>query len=67
MIVSFMGLNRNIVEEKCHFPFEIDCFCSKAGKGENCCLNKGLLLLLFLQILVIFQKVLNIFISGKIT
>lgn len=67
MIVFFMGLNRNIAEEKCHFHFEIDCFFSKAQKGENCCLNKGLLLHLFLQILVIFQKVLNIFISQKIT
>lgn len=66
-MVFSMGLNRNIVEEKCHFPFEIDYFCSKAGKGEKHCLNKGLLLHLILQILVIFQRVLNIFKSEKIT
>lgn len=53
MILFFMGLNRNIMEEKWHFPFEIDYFCNRAGKEEKCCLNKCLLLHLF-------QKVLNI-------
>lgn len=34
MILFFMGLNRNIMEEKWHFPFEIDYFCNRAGKEE---------------------------------
>lgn len=44
-ILFFTGLNRKIMEEKCNFSFFfflIDYFHSKAGKGEDYSLNKGL-------------------------